>query len=153
MNRFAIHDSDLLSLLFSSIFWSLHLLALVNIIVRLFLYAVIFNQIQVQLKNRESVLNLDAYLDLQPGLRVGQWNVNHLNDSRLEEIKLALLGADYTETRLDVLVINETFWDSTTSSEFFSIPRFNLFRRDRVRKAGGGIVIYVNQFLLCKATF
>ncbi len=52
----------------------------------------------------ENASNLNGHFDLQPrGLHVGQWNVNHLNYSKLEEIKLALLGVDYTETRLDVL--------------------------------------------------
>ena len=78
----------------------------------------------------ENASNLNAYFDLQPrGLRAGQWNVNHLNDSKLEEIKLALLRVDYTETHIDFLVINETFWDSATSLELFTIPGYNLFRR------------------------
>ena len=73
-----------------------------------------------------------------------------MNDSKLDEIKLALLGVDYNKTRLDILVINETFWDSTTPLQLLMIPGFNLFRRDRVGKAGGGIAIYVNQVLNAK---
>ena len=96
--------------------------------------------------------NLNAHFNLKPrGIRIGQWNVNHLNDSKLEEIKLALIGVDYSETRLDILVINETFWDATTLLQLLSIPGFNLFRRDRViGKAGGGIAIYVNEVLEAK---
>ena len=46
--------------------------------------------------------NLNAHFNLKPrGLRIGQWNVNHLNDSKLEEIKLALIGVDYSKTRLE----------------------------------------------------
>ncbi len=74
--------------------------------------------------------------------------MNHLNDTKLEQIKLALLENDYSETHLDVLVINETFWDSTTLSECFKIPGYNLFRRDRTnRRAASGIAIYVNSAL------
>ena len=95
--------------------------------------------------------NLNAHFNLKPcGIRIGQWNVNHLNDSKLEEIKLALIGVDYSETRLDILVINETFWDATTPLQLLSIPGFNLFRRDRVDKAGGGIAIYVHEVLEVK---
>ena len=94
---------------------------------------------------------MNAHFNLKPrGLRIGQWNVNHLNDSKLEEIKLALTGVDYSETRLDILVINETFCDATTPLQLLSIPGFNLFRRDRVGKASGGIVIYVNEVLNVK---
>ena len=87
--------------------------------------------------------------DLPPhGLCLGQWNVNHLDDTKLDQIKLALFGNDYKETRLNVLVINKTFWDSTTPSQCFKIPGFNLFCRDRANgKAGGGIAIYVNSVL------
>ena len=95
--------------------------------------------------------NLNARFDLKPrGLRIRQSNVNHLNDSKLDEIKLAVLGVDYNETRLDILVINETFWNSTTPLQLLMIPGFNLFRRDRVGKAGGGIAIYLNQVLNVK---
>lgn len=95
--------------------------------------------------------NLNAHFNLKSrGIRIGQWNVNHLNDLKLEEIKLALIGVDYSETRLDILVINETFWDPTTPLQLLSIPGFNLFRRDRVGKAGGGIAIYVNEVLEVK---
>ena len=95
--------------------------------------------------------NLNAHFNLKPrGLCIGQWNVNHLNDSKLEKIKLALIGVDYSETRLDILVMNETFWDATTPLQLLSIPGFDLFRRDRVGKAGGGIAIYVNEVLIVK---
>ena len=94
---------------------------------------------------------LERHFNLKPRrIRIGQWNVNHLNDSKLEEIKLALIGVDHSETRLDALVINETFWDTTTPLQLLSIPGFNLFRRDRVGKACGGIAIYVNKVLEVK---
>ena len=88
------------------------------------------------------------------GLRIGQWNINRLNETKFEQVQIEILGHDYNEKRLDVLIINKTFLNSQTSTELFNIPGFDLYIRNRNSTSktlnGGGIAIYVNRDLIAK---
>lgn len=67
---------------------------------------------------------------------------------------MEILGQDYNEVRLDILLINETFWNLQTSTEMYNIPGFDLYaiNQNSASKSpnGGCIAIYVNRDLNAK---
>ena len=72
------------------------------------------------------------------GLRIGQWNINCLTDSKFEQIKLPLMSSYHG---IDVLFLTETFLKPDVSDSLFEIPGFVLHRKDRPgNKKGGGIL-------------
>ncbi|XP_031563635.1 uncharacterized protein LOC116299143 [Actinia tenebrosa] len=80
------------------------------------------------------------------GVRFGTWNVNRLTSSKFEQIKLFLLGRD-NRSQVDVLALNETFLNSNVPDAMFSVPGFSTYRRDRIGKTGGGVMMFVNNSL------
>ena len=75
------------------------------------------------------------------GLKLGQWNVSDLTDSKLEQIRL-LLTANQHE--IDVLFLIETFLEPNKFGCVLQIPGYTFFRKDRQgSKKGGGILAYV----------
>ena len=75
------------------------------------------------------------------GLKLGQWNVSNLTDSKLEQIRL-LLTANQHE--IDVLFLIETFLEPNKLDCVLQIPGYMFFRKDRQgSKKGGGILAYV----------
>ena len=86
------------------------------------------------------------------GLRFGHWNINYLNTTKLEEIKLHILSPS-GEKKLDILALTETFFNDSTPQELYHIPGFDLLRKDRKScevSCGGGILMYVNNELNIK---
>ena len=61
-------------------------------------------------------------------------------DSKLEELRIFVTN---THKELDILVITETFCTSRIPDSFYSIPDFQLHRKDRLGKSGGGILAWV----------
>ena len=90
--------------------------------------------------------NLNTFNLPTKGLRFGQWNVNYLTKSKLEEIKLHVLSPE-GQRKLDILVLTETFFSNKTSDELYNIHGFDILRKDRKNGSGGGIAIYVNSEL------
>jgi len=80
------------------------------------------------------------------GLRVGHRNVNYLTTSKFEQIKLILTNKD-GNPQVDVLFISETFLKPDVPDCLYNIPGFNIFRKDRVNKNGGGVMAFVNKKL------
>ena len=75
------------------------------------------------------------------GLKLGQWEVNNLRDSKLEQIRL-LLTANQHE--IDVLFLIETFLKPNKPDCVLQIPGYTFFRKERQgSKKGGGILAYV----------
>ena len=86
------------------------------------------------------------------GLRFGHWNINYLNTTKLEEIKLHILSPS-GEKKLDILALTETFFNDSTPEELYRIPGFDLLRKDCKScevSRGGGILMYVNNELNIK---
>ena len=77
---------------------------------------------------------------LKRGLRISNINICHLLN-KIDEINL-LLNAQQS---VEILGICETFLDSETPDELLKLNGFNLERRDRVGKAGGGIIVYLSE--------
>ena len=78
------------------------------------------------------------------GLRFGHINVCHLLP-KIDQIRLMLSnrGSD-----LDILSINESFLNASHDDSLAELNNFNMYRKDRVNKKGGGIIIYVKNQLI-----
>ena len=85
----------------------------------------------------------------------------HLNDSTKEAVKVSIpnlylinpgsiakpnafehLQADMISYGIDIVLIVESWLKSQHQDKLFSIPGFDLFRRDRVKRKGGGVSVY-----------
>ena len=74
------------------------------------------------------------------GLKICQWNIQRLTDSKQEELKMLL---NTTQSDMDVLILSETFCSKDVPDSFYGIPGYEIFRKDRFGKTGGGIMAYV----------
>lgn len=74
------------------------------------------------------------------GFNVFSLNIQHLIP-KLDQIKLLM----YDNNNFDVFSFCETFLTSNSNDNDIHIPGYNMERRDRVNKAGGGIVVYIKQ--------
>ena len=78
---------------------------------------------------------------LPTGLRICHWNIRSLNNDKFEQIKSMLLKPD---TQLDILIITETWLDSSHSDGEYYIPEYLIERKD---KRGGGVLMYISSHL------
>jgi len=53
------------------------------------------------------------------------------------------LATDLTSYDTDVAIITETYFKSKHSDNVLSVPEYKLYRRDRKRRRGGGVAVYV----------
>ena len=83
------------------------------------------------------------------GLRIGHWNVEHLTDSKFEQISLLLT----TCKKIDILFLQETFLNATKPDSVYNIPGYILHRRDRENKSGGGLLAYVVEGIKAKRNY
>ena len=73
------------------------------------------------------------------GLRISQWNIEQLTDSKLAQISLLLT----TCNNVDILFLLETFLKPSKPDSVCNIPGYYMFRKDRIQKKGGGLLVYV----------
>ena len=92
--------------------------------------------------------NLDEFKVPAKGLRFAHWNVNYMTKTKMEEIKLRVIHDD--SKNLDILVITETCFSNKTNEDLFALPGYDLYRKDRATRSGGGVAIYVNTDLAVK---
>ena len=57
------------------------------------------------------------------------------------------LAADMRGYHIDVCIITETHLKQKHASHVFDIEGYNMYRRDRTKRRGGGVAIYVNSHL------
>ena len=81
------------------------------------------------------------------GLKVCHWNVQHLADSKLKEMRVLLTSPNNKEEKPDILILTETFCSVKVPDSFYSTPGYQMYRKDRTGKSGGGILAYVNNSL------
>nr|VZH96736.1 unnamed protein product [Spirometra erinaceieuropaei] len=62
--------------------------------------------------------------------------------SKLDELKLCL-----AELSPDVLAVTETWLSGNISDNEVALPEYQIYRRDREHRQGGGVVVYVNDGL------
>ncbi|EDO29189.1 predicted protein [Nematostella vectensis] len=78
------------------------------------------------------------------GIRFGSWNVDCLTMPKFEQLKLLMLDKD-SRPQVDVLSINESALKPSIPDSLYSIPHFDMYRRDRKgSKKKGGVLMYVN---------
>jgi hypothetical protein len=74
-----------------------------------------------------------------------------LTSEKFDEIKLFLFGnPSVGKPQLDVLFLSETFLKPDIPDSLYAVSGFSIFRRDRLLKAGGGIMAFVNDNLSVK---
>ena len=85
------------------------------------------------------------------GISFCQWNVQRLTDSKFEEISASLSTSQRTSSNgLDILIITKTFCNSKIPGSYYKIQGYELYRKDRKEKKGGGIMMFVNEKLWSK---
>jgi hypothetical protein len=65
--------------------------------------------------------------------------------TKIDELKRIVDGL-----QLQIFGVSETFFETTHSASSVSIPGFNLFRNDRLRKRRGGVALYAAKNLTSK---
>ena len=75
------------------------------------------------------------------GIKIGHINIRGIT-KKLDELKLLISSKDFK-----ILHICETFLKPSIPSNFLHISGFNLIRRDRLDKHGGGVLTYVHHSL------
>ena len=83
------------------------------------------------------------------GLSIGHWNIQQLTYPKFEQLSASLNTTDITN-KVDIFILTETFCNDKRPDSFYQIQEYDLFRKDRVRKKGGGILVYVNYSLCAK---
>ena len=74
---------------------------------------------------------------------IGHLNINSLRN-KIDFVK------DIFKNNIDILLISETKLDPSFPLNQFSINGFKFFRKDRDRN-GGGLILYINEDIACKA--
>jgi len=64
--------------------------------------------------------------------------------SKIEQVKHLLC-----DSNLDFLCLSETWLNKNSPSAALNIPGYNLFRRDRVKGKGGGVMVYLKNTIHC----
>ena len=95
-----------------------------------------------QINSINEIRSPNVILPGKNGLKIGQWNVNHLTDIKLEEIRLLLTSMNY---EIHILFVVETFLQPSKPDSMLEPPGYTLHRRDRPgQKESGGIIAYVS---------
>ena len=84
------------------------------------------------------------------GVSICHWNIQHLTESKFEEISLSLRSHQHTPNRIDVLFLTETFCTRKIPDSFYKIEGYELYRKDGLHKSVyhmGGILVFVNEQL------
>ena len=103
----------------------------------------------------DSSIMLDNCNDISPhfdlglddkGPRIGHWNVNRLSLEKFDQIKLFLIGKSGSP-QVDILFLTETFLKPDILDVLYAVPGFSIYRRDRVSRCGGRVLVFVNKEL------
>ena len=79
---------------------------------------------------------------MKRGLRIANLNICHILN-KVDEIKILLSQ----KRSVDILGVCETFLNSDVPDELITADGFNVERKDREGKSGGGILVYISQLL------
>ena len=91
----------------------------------------------------ENVTVSSIFPYVEKGLRVACHNINRLIN-KLDKLKLIL---DTDKSPLDLYCICETFLTPTIDDNCLKINGYSFFRKDRLHKRGGGILMYIRNGL------
>ena len=87
---------------------------------------------------------------VRKGINICHWNVQHLTDSKFEEIRNLLTCPSKELFGLDILILSQTFCTKKIPVTFYSIPDYEVYRKDRIGKSGGGLCVYVKNSIQTK---
>ena len=87
---------------------------------------------------------------VRKGINICHWNLQHLTDSKFEEIRYLLTCPSKELFGLDILILSETFCTEKMPVTFYSIPDYEVYRKDRIGKSGGGLCVYVKNSIQTK---
>lgn len=77
----------------------------------------------------------------QNGLRICHLNIRSLSNTKFEEIRSSLISG--AKRCVDVLILTETWLNSNIQDSEIYISGYNIERRDRIGKKGGGVMMYI----------
>jgi len=72
-------------------------------------------------------------------------NIVNLISNTFMTHALQLLISDMQQFSVDVCCISETWFTSNMNDDYTSVGDYSLFRRDRKKRKGGGVCIYVRE--------
>ena len=97
------------------------------------------------------LLLLCGDVELNPGPKIESLSLGHINarslniEDKFEEISLYVL-----EKKIQLFGISETWLNDNSPVDQFCIPGYSLVRKDRQNMQGGGVALYVSDFLIVK---
>lgn len=80
------------------------------------------------------------------------FNVCHLNAGSLRS-KYTVLYQMLTTSKLDVVMVTETWLNCNILSNLVHLPGFKLFRNDRADRIGGGVCMYVREHIAARCVY
>lgn len=85
----------------------------------------------VQLANDVAIQPGPGQAQSLNGLRICQWNVQHLTDNKLEEIRAMLRQPSNDQDRLDIRILSDTFCSHKVPDSFYGIYGLQFHRKER----------------------
>ena len=101
------------------------------------------NDNEANCEQSENITVSSIFPYVEKGLGVACHNINRLIN-KLDELKLIL---DTDKSPLDIYCICETFLTPTIDDNCLKINGYSFFRKDRLHKRGGGILMYIRNGL------
>ena len=101
------------------------------------------NDNKANCEQSENVTVSSIFPYVEKGLRVAYHNINRLIN-KLDKLKLIL---DTHKSPLDLYCICETFLTLTIDDNCLKNNGYSFFRKDRLHKRGGGILMYIHNSL------
>lgn len=79
-------------------------------------------------------------------------NICHINAGSLRS-KYTILRQMFSNSRMDVVMVSESWLNSNVTTNLVAIPGFNLLRNDRKDRMGGGVCMYVKENICSKTIY
>lgn len=86
------------------------------------------------------------HVNIPKGLTLCSHNVNHISN-KLDELKVVL---DSGKSKIDVYGICETFLTEEVHDDTLTIQGYQMVRKDRPQRAGGGLLLYIKDAIRFK---
>ena len=87
---------------------------------------------------------------VRKGINICHRNIQHLTDSKFEKICNLQTCPSKELFGLDILILSGTFCTEKIPLTFYSIPDYEVYRKDGIGKSGGGLCVYVKNSIQTK---
>ena len=84
---------------------------------------------------------------ISKGLKICHCNIQRLTSTKQDEIKISLMENSHNSNKIDILFLSETFCTNKTPDCLYTMSDYELFRKDRTDKLGGGVMAFVHKDL------